>query len=779
MKKSLTVIMSSAFALTLLSNAALGATAPKSSSSFSDLSNLDAGTKAKFDAMIAAGVFDGVSDGVFGLNDNMNRAQFAKVAALIFGLNVDTSLSVSSFSDVRADDPANGYALPYIEALKAANLTDGFGPGTYNPAGEVTKEQLAAFLLRGLNKDGEARANAGVNDSTVSDWAKGYAALALQLNLLSNQADSSFGGTSAATRSLLVTSSYQAKQLYASGNKGGNTNAGTIPAEDLTTYTLIGNTQAQIKGVLQEKTIDGWRVGAVIKLNNTSGSTVRIPDYELRVKAADGTVYTLQPSASNVRSILPQSDVTLSYMADISVKTDIQLKDLLWVDVDQKVYPKLETLLADAPIESIVWKGKDAVVKDSALLGNWGATFSAPGVTSALKYAATDLSTQFTGQSPTYIVQVKVVNTGSYTETVPDFTLSGKAEGQSFIGKRVEEGAISLNAGEQKYIHFAITTDVDTKLNAFYVLSPASYLKQGQTTPISFYTGRIGFHLPANGGAGTNTGTSGGAYTYGTPMVFKQSNEFVNPSLAVSLQELHVTQNEETGNKTGLAKFSIINKGDKPIPVPAIDTELSGKDGYTYSGVRQTVSNQSIAPGSGVVVSYGYTIPASDQSDAYQLNVQGVLSGSAQGQSAGTTYKTTIASYNVNVQPADDHNSISLYPFNLNLKSWTLSQLTMMGSTGFAYTYKLNLDMDVVRNSEVEIDNNFSKLKFELVDATGKSLGSESFSFSGANRLVSGNQVLSFPNLTQSQIQSNVSIKVYEAVNTPSGEVDRFITDLK
>src|SRR5258708_5534185 len=129
MKKSLSIMWSASTFFTLFSSVALGA-APKSSTDFSDLNNLDAGTKAKFDVMIAAGVFDGVSDGIFGLNDKMNRAQFAKVAALIFGLKVNSSLSVSSFSDVSISDPANGYALPYIEALKNANLTDGFGIGT-------------------------------------------------------------------------------------------------------------------------------------------------------------------------------------------------------------------------------------------------------------------------------------------------------------------------------------------------------------------------------------------------------------------------------------------------------------------------------------------------------------------------------------------------------------------------------------------------------------------------------------------------------------------------
>ncbi|NQX66121.1 S-layer homology domain-containing protein [Paenibacillus alba] len=772
MKKSLSVIMSTAMALTLFSSAALGAAAPKTSADFSDLNQLDAATKAKFDAMIAAGIFDGVSDGLFGLHDKMNRAQFAKVAALIFGLKVDSSLKVSSFSDVSSTDPANGYALPYIEALKAANLTDGFGPGTYNPAGEVTKEQLAAFLIRGLNKDAEAKGNAGVNDSTVSSWAKGYAALAIQLNLLGNLADGTFGGIAPATRDLLVTSSYAAKQQFVPGQHT------EIRVDEMKAYTLPGGSQAQVKSMLQEKTTDGWRIGTVVKLTNSSSSTIRIPDYELRVKTADGTDYTLVPSANNAHSILPQSDVTLSYMTDINVKSDVTLTDILWIDVNQKVYPKQETLLADSPISSIVWRGKDAVIKDPALLGNWGAIFSVPGVTSSLKYSATSLSKQFTGQSPTYIVQVKVQNSGSYAETIPDFTLSGKSEGQSFIGKRVEESPISLNAGEQKYIHFAITTDTNTQLNAFYVLTPESFLKQGQTAPIQYYTGRIGFGLPANGGSDTSTVPAGGNYTFGTPMVFEQGNEFINPNLAVSLEELHVTNNEETGNKTGLAKFKLVNKSDKPIPVPAIAADLTGKDGYTYTGSRQTMGTSDIAPGTGVVVSYGYTIPSTDQSDQYKLNVQGVLSGAGQGQPANgsSTYKSTIASYNVSSQTDNDHNNVSLYPFKLNIKSWTLSQLA---SPTLSYTYKLNLDMDITRDPEVIVDNNFSKLKFELVDGSGSSLGSSSFPFTGTNRLVSGNQSLSFNNLTQSQVQNNVSIKVYETVTTPNGEVDRFIAELK
>ncbi|WP_217593515.1 chitobiase/beta-hexosaminidase C-terminal domain-containing protein [Cohnella sp. GbtcB17] len=191
---------------------AAGAT--KTSSDFSDLKDLDAATKAKFDALISAGIFDGVSETKFGIADEMNRAQFSKVAALIFDLEVDKDVKTSSFKDVKADDSANGYALPYIEAVKKAGITDGYGEGVFDPAGKVTKEQLATFLVRGLDMNEEAKATPGVNDATVSDWAKRYVALALEKKLLDNGADGQFGGQTNATRDLLVTSAYEAQSQY-------------------------------------------------------------------------------------------------------------------------------------------------------------------------------------------------------------------------------------------------------------------------------------------------------------------------------------------------------------------------------------------------------------------------------------------------------------------------------------------------------------------------------------------------------------------------------------
>ncbi|MCU6792314.1 S-layer homology domain-containing protein [Paenibacillus sp. WQ 127069] len=214
MKKTLSTILSLAIAFSMFSSSALAATTTtkaKSSKDFTDLMNLDNVTKEKYDELIATGVFDGIAEGTFGLKENMNRAQFAKVAALIFGLPVDMTLTTSSFSDVSGDDPANGYAMPYIEAIVKAGITDGVAEGKYDPTGQVTKEQLAAFLLRGLGLEENAQNITAIQDASVSDWANGYVALALDRGLMSNSTNGTFGGTTAASRELLAMASYESK----------------------------------------------------------------------------------------------------------------------------------------------------------------------------------------------------------------------------------------------------------------------------------------------------------------------------------------------------------------------------------------------------------------------------------------------------------------------------------------------------------------------------------------------------------------------------------------
>lgn len=207
----LTMIATAAMAFTLLTSAALSnpaAAAAKTSADFTDLSGTDAALKAKIDAMIAAGIFEGVSDSTFGIAQNMTRAQFAKVATLIYNIPVDLTVKVSSFTDVHANDAANGWAIPFIEAAKIAGLIDGVTDTTFLPGDSVTTAQLDTVLLKGLGKK---------PSMTGSPWYADAVKQATELGIHPTDVGihrTSKSGDQSANRADLVQSSYTAQQIF-------------------------------------------------------------------------------------------------------------------------------------------------------------------------------------------------------------------------------------------------------------------------------------------------------------------------------------------------------------------------------------------------------------------------------------------------------------------------------------------------------------------------------------------------------------------------------------
>ncbi|MCU6711449.1 S-layer homology domain-containing protein [Paenibacillus sp. J5C_2022] len=157
----------------------------------------------KFDALKAKGIFSGLNDrGDSGLDQNMTRAQFARVAGLLDGLNVDATPSSTTFRDVSTDH----WAYEEIAAASRAGLMQGNGNGTFNPDGHVTTEQMATVLTRLLRIQPDNSATVG---GDVSDWAQKYVDAALRAGLISS--DSDFQAP--ATRGQLVNSTYETDQL--------------------------------------------------------------------------------------------------------------------------------------------------------------------------------------------------------------------------------------------------------------------------------------------------------------------------------------------------------------------------------------------------------------------------------------------------------------------------------------------------------------------------------------------------------------------------------------
>jgi hypothetical protein len=157
----------------------------------------------KYDALAAKGVFAGIN-GEAALDQDMTRAQFARVAALLTGLpgigNPDTAVvTVAPFSDIKLGT----WYIEEIDAVKTAEIFVGNADGTFGPSDNITVQQLAVVVAQILKLE-------PVADATVegaADWAAGY----IQA-LINNGIVLPTNYTANATRELLVISSYTAAE---------------------------------------------------------------------------------------------------------------------------------------------------------------------------------------------------------------------------------------------------------------------------------------------------------------------------------------------------------------------------------------------------------------------------------------------------------------------------------------------------------------------------------------------------------------------------------------
>ncbi|MEB3104084.1 hypothetical protein, partial [Ferviditalea candida] len=521
--------------------------------------------------------------------------------------------------------------------------------------------------------------------------------------------------------------------------------------------TLSKGIAAEVKSVLYERIFDGTRIGAVVRLYNNSTSVVRVPDYDIRITTADGVTYTLQPSTSNARSIQAKSKVELSYMLTVNRTDAFALSKLAWVDVNEEVYPKKETTVLSVNISKQVWNGPGSQITNSAAVKNWSDSFTIPVFNSPLTYTPVDFHQENAAQDIVCVVTMKVENPGKFKEFVPDFSLDAVSELKDYAGSRIEKGSIALEPGETKEIHFAIPADRDEVIQALQVVTPEMYTytgPDGLPAAIRYTVGRIRIGLPEQ----TVSLDQMKAYAYDTPIAFDPLNKVVNKQVGVSLVELHMHENPDEGYQTAVAKFKLRNTGSLPIPVPEFQAQLISKQGYTYSGVRQTLSERNLMPNLSYVVSYSFAVPKSETNDTFEMKILD--------DQTAAPYSAAIAAYKVGLQSEADGSVMEFYPFSVKLSDWNLSSVFNSNGGGM-YSYKLKLILDITRKDDVVVNNSFSKMKIELVDNLGRTLGSKDLSFTGTDRLISGDQTINFGNLQTDQLEFPVTIRIYEAIDTP------------
>ncbi len=138
---------------------------------FSDLGSVGTWYHEAVDYVLRNGLMNGYSNGTFGPNDNLSRAQFAQILFNKEGRPVVNYLL--QYSDV-----ANG--AWYTEAIRWATsqgVVGGYGNGNFGPNDNITREQLAVMLWRYAGSPAATDKELHFNDA---DKASGYALAALR-----------------------------------------------------------------------------------------------------------------------------------------------------------------------------------------------------------------------------------------------------------------------------------------------------------------------------------------------------------------------------------------------------------------------------------------------------------------------------------------------------------------------------------------------------------------------------------------------------------------------
>ncbi len=150
-------------------------------------------------------IVEGYEDGSFGPDRSITRAEFATLVVRALGLNGKAAAD-ADFSDVSANDWFEGAV-----ALAAdAGIVNGYEDGTFKPNKVITREELAAMVVRasayaGKELSASASVLAAFSDADSIVWANDEIAAAVEAGIVNGYEDGTFGPTKTATRAEATT----------------------------------------------------------------------------------------------------------------------------------------------------------------------------------------------------------------------------------------------------------------------------------------------------------------------------------------------------------------------------------------------------------------------------------------------------------------------------------------------------------------------------------------------------------------------------------------------
>ncbi len=136
----------------------------------SDIVNTEYFTAVKI--LMDRGVISGDTDGLFHPENNITRAEFAKMMAL--STNNATTLDSDATSTKFSDLSGYSWAQPYINAVARAGIMEGVGNGKFVPWRNVTYAEAVTAIIRTTNSSYNQIISSGTWPQNVINYAQMY-----------------------------------------------------------------------------------------------------------------------------------------------------------------------------------------------------------------------------------------------------------------------------------------------------------------------------------------------------------------------------------------------------------------------------------------------------------------------------------------------------------------------------------------------------------------------------------------------------------------------------
>ncbi|GAQ24580.1 S-layer homology domain-containing protein [Tepidanaerobacter syntrophicus] len=155
--------------------------------------------KGYVESMAAKQIVNGKAENIFAPDDDMTRAEFAKI--IVNAMELDLNKYSGSFEDVKAGD----WFADYVQTAFDNKLIEGKVAGkVFDPNGKITREEMMTIIGRAIGKEGAADADTILKSfkdgDKVSSYAKEYVSLLIEEKLVNGYPDGTLKPANSITR---------------------------------------------------------------------------------------------------------------------------------------------------------------------------------------------------------------------------------------------------------------------------------------------------------------------------------------------------------------------------------------------------------------------------------------------------------------------------------------------------------------------------------------------------------------------------------------------------